>query len=110
MKQLDRHTHPTAAGRQLIEQATDTFRRAWELQSLAAPADAYLFAKALYGWGYALEDRAWIERDMRGVPHPHHMQAAQSKFRQFLTEAGRHEPMHDYPHRDHLYHAESQVE
>ncbi len=110
MKQLDDHIHPTVAGQQQLEQAIATFRQAWELRSLAAPADAYLFPKALYGWGYALEDRAWIERDVHGKPHPHHVRAAQDKFRQFLTEARKHEPTQTYPHRDHLYHAESQLE
>ena len=89
MQDIAHHVSPTAAGQQRLAQAIAAFQKAWELRSLAAPEDRHVFAKALYGWGYALEDRAQIERDAHGKPDPKLVQAAQDKYRAFLDTVAR---------------------
>ena len=110
MRHLDRPVSSTDESRQQLDQAIRAFMKAWELRLLAAPTDQYLFPKALYGWGYAYEDRAWIEQDAHGMPHPDLVQAAQGKYRAFLTEVQHYAQTHAYPHREHLLHAETHLE
>jgi hypothetical protein len=110
-RQLQHMVKPTAEGQMKLAQAITSFQQAWALRTLASADKQYLFPKALYGWAHALEDRAWIEQDARGIPNMQYTQMAQVKYQEFLTEARRYKDQsHDYQYRAHLYHAESHQE
>jgi hypothetical protein len=107
-RQIQQILKPNAESQQQLAQAIASFEKAWALRTLAPADQQYLFPKALYGWAHALEDRAWIEQDARGMPHAQYAQAAKVKYQEFIAEARQYQDKKDYPHRAHLYHAESQ--
>jgi hypothetical protein len=93
-----------------FDRAVEEFRKAWGLRQLAAVSDKVVFGKALYGWGLALHDRSWIERDIAHQRKPEYVRAAQDKFSEFLNEVQNSGNAGGYPYPVHLKRAEAYVE
>lgn len=105
----DRYGSRQAQDRKEFDRAVGYFRKAWGLQQLASASGRVVFAKALYGWGLALHDRSWIERDASHQRKPQYVRAAQDKFSEFLREVQSSGNAAAYPYPRHLKQAEAYV-
>jgi hypothetical protein len=90
--------------------ALQDFRKAWGLRALANPRDQVVFALALYGWGLAMHDRSWIERNTANQRRPDYIRAAQDKFAEFLREVDKSGNSAAYPYPQHIQQARAYVE
>jgi hypothetical protein len=102
----DRYGSLKAQDRKEIDRAVQYFRKAWGLRAMAPPPDRVVFAKALYGWGLALHDRSWIDRDAAHKRKLGNVRAAQDKFSEFLKEV-QNGGNAAYPYPQHLRQAEA---
>jgi hypothetical protein len=82
----DRYGSRKAQDRKEFDRAVADFAKAWGLRQFAKAPDRVIFAKALYGWGLALHDRSWIDRDATHQRRADYVRAAQNKFSEFLKE------------------------
>src|SRR5713226_629638 len=82
----DRYGSLKAQDRKEFDRAVQYFRKAWGLRAMANTFDRVVFPKALYGWGLALHDRSWIDRDAMHKRKLEYVRAAQDKFSEFLKE------------------------
>lgn len=105
----DRYGSRQAKDRKEFDRAVEYFHKAWGLRQFASPPDQVLFAKALYGWGLALHDRSWVDRNSSGQRRPEHVRAAQDKFSEFLKEVRSGGNPASYPYPQHLRQAEAYV-
>ncbi len=105
----DRYGSRKAQDRKEIDRAIGDFRKAWGLRTAAGTTDKVIFAKALYGWGLALHDRSWIDRDASRQRKPAYVRAAQEKFSEFLREVQNSGNAVAYPYPQHLRQAEAYV-
>jgi len=104
----DRFGSARAQDRKEFDRAVQSFRKAWGLRAMANASDKVIFAKALYGWGLALHDRSWIERDTSHKRKLEYVRAAQDKFSEFLREV-QNGGNTAYPYQQHLRQAEAYV-
>ena len=103
----DRYGSRQAQDQGEFDRAVNYFRKAWELQAKANAADRVVFAKALYGWGLALHDRSWIDRDVSHQRKPANVKAAQDKFSEFLTAVQNSGQPSAYPYPQQIRRAEA---
>lgn len=106
----DRYGSRQARDRTEFDRAVGYFQKAWELRTDVPKADRIVFAKALYGWGLALHDRSWIERDAHQRRIDTLTHAAQGKFSEFLTQVRAADGGQSYPFPEHLRRAEEYVQ
>ncbi|SRR5712692_6034283 len=104
----DRYGSLKAQDRKEFDRAVQYFRKAWGLRAMANTFDRVVFAKALYGWGLALHDRSWIDRDAMHKRKLEYVRAAQDKFSEFLKEV-QNGGNAGYPYPQHLRQAEAYV-
>jgi hypothetical protein len=103
----DRYGSRQTQDRKEFDRAVASFQKAWGLRDEANPQERVVFAKALYGWGLALHDRSWIERDASHLRRPGYVRAAQEKFSEFLKEVQNSGAIAVYPYPQHLRQAEA---
>lgn len=106
MREIARYAGAREEDRRHLQNGIAAFQKAWGLRSIASARNRYLFPKALYGWGYALEERAWIERGPSAPPRPGLVRAAQDKYKEFMDRVLHEDPRQEYPYREHLYQAD----
>jgi hypothetical protein len=104
VQEKDLYKGPSKEDQMHMSKGLAAFKRAWELRTLASPADRARFPMAFYGWALALHDRSWVDR-AGGASRPDQVNATQNKFREFLRSAD----ASRYPYPEHIRRARAYV-
>ena len=89
--------------------AQSAFEQGWSDRQFAVPTEQVYFAKALYGWGLLLEDRAITKSKGKSGTDADLVRVAQGKFREFLAAVAPHQNFPKYPDDSHVKHAKAYV-
>jgi len=97
--------------RRHIEKSIEAFAKAWDRRQLVPSADSIFFAKALYGWAYALHYGSWIGNSPNGERNRDLIEDARNKFLEFVEMVLDSErELAAYPYPEHLRRALAYVE